>query len=67
MSDWRPIDTAPKDGTWVLIYSPLISISLYPMAAFWDDGWMSVVALETFPATHWMEMPTPPELKDENR
>lgn len=58
--EWRDISTAPKDGTWVLIYSPLVSINLYPMTAFWNDGWMSVVALEAFPATHWMPLPTPP-------
>lgn len=60
MSDWQPIETAPKDGTSVLIYGgnplgPLIARSWG--GSVWSDG--------SFPGvtdpTHWQPLPEPPE------
>jgi len=58
VSEWQPIETAPKDGTEVLIYDP--SYPKNPMAVDWycphDDtpGWLGT-------PTHWMPLPAPPQ------
>ena len=58
---WQPIETAPKDGAWVLAYGRDISITDYPAVIFWDDGWQSAGRNEKpFRATHWMPLPAPP-------
>jgi len=56
---WQPIETAPRDGTWVLLYSPNEN---QPAVAYfnghaWDDNgdggfW--------FEPTHWMPLPPKP-------
>ena len=57
---WKPIETAPKDGTHILVYAPDIDRVL--IAAFQANlgkgtwvGWR-----ETLLPTHWMPLPTPP-------
>jgi len=62
---WQPIETAPRDGTEVIVWSKQQSS---PYLATWDDthGWMvpdtcphSWTELLVMP-THWTTMPTPP-------
>ena len=63
---WQPIETAPTDGTEVLICSPAwlaAGIGAWtpdalPGRALWtsDDG-----AIYEPPPTHWMPLPAPPE------
>jgi len=36
MSEWQPIETAPKDGTVILIYGHLIEDVQQVSAAFWQ-------------------------------
>jgi len=60
--EWQPIETAPKDGAWLLLYWVTMPITLYPFCAFWDDGWWHPSFRdygEVFP-THWMPLPEPP-------
>lgn len=71
---WRPISTAPKDGTWVLLtggrdggYDNIVGPCV---VAFWDtsqldDGWAYCYwdggwgsAYEN--PSHWMPIPEPP-------
>jgi len=68
---WKPIETAPKDGTRVLIEDRGIYIAYWSeRCAFeqfktmpgWqifdcEDGWYSVAAEAP---THWMPLPAPP-------
>lgn len=61
--DWRPIETAPKDGTYVLLWYPYWSSR--PMVANWErDGshWRSEHILSWYQdddpgPTHWMPLP----------
>ena len=63
---WQPIETGPKDGSWVLLFSthggdPFEEIGV----GFWDDlspvdgpsCWVHDLA---FDPTHWMPLPKPP-------
>lgn len=68
---WQPIETAPKDGTWVLLYDPKTTCGIYtgyydpcymgPRIGGWFNGHMSDEEyVEIFP-THWMPLPPKPE------
>jgi len=73
MSEWQPIETAPKNATQVLIYSPERCANCTPNsagmhAAHWEGGhWITGrlvkggVTLEpNHEPTHWMPLPSPP-------
>ena len=67
MSEWQPIDTAPKDGTAVIVTGgPLIGYELpCVIDALYEDGawhanmWAAPEG-ELLP-THWMPRPPPPD------
>lgn len=55
LEGWRPIETAPKNGTFVLL-----SASGLPAIARWfETGWYSG-ALRMPSVTHWRPLPAPP-------
>lgn len=66
MSEWQPIETAPRDGTEVLIYCPPgehyegMYTAAYDtlMGGCWTDN--ARRTLWPLPATHWMPLPSPP-------
>ena len=59
---WRPIEEAPKDGTWIMTYCPALSVASYPTVVFWDDGWVPPGNdLSEVEPTHWMPLPAPPD------
>jgi hypothetical protein len=62
MMNWRPIETAPKDGTRVLVYAP----GHLHMIAAWIEhhgytylgpAWFSNNSTILPPPTHWMPLP----------
>jgi hypothetical protein len=71
MSEWRPIETAPKDGTEFMAWLNLLTVNVFePRCRFdpdsgafqvWEridydmDGWES-----GYTASHWMPIPPPP-------
>lgn len=59
--NWNPIQTAPSDGTRVLLFREGFAEA---MAVAWrgtDEEWRPVNG-STFPEpTHWMPLPAPPK------
>lgn len=81
MSDWQPIETAPKDGTWFwAFYQKRFAECLQDQwkVAKWVGqnnygdwiGFMDAADHEEFnQPTHWMPLPLPPQTprQDEER
>jgi|SRR5687767_12442608 len=67
-SAWRPISTAPKDGTQVLIrgtaHSMLVEDPITAVAR-WSQGWWGNFrgAPVYTKATHWQPLPLPPQVR----
>ncbi|GAA3668859.1 MULTISPECIES: DUF551 domain-containing protein [Acetobacter] len=56
---WRPIASAPKDGTLILVTVKHIGCDV---VSFWGTGWRETtngLMLRDEP-THWQSLPTPP-------
>lgn len=70
---WQPIETAPKDGTPILLYKPNEKrMGAYLLAGFWDVEWWACAGSklvyfsrldqrEYGHPTHWQPLPEPPE------
>lgn len=70
MSNWQPIETAPKDGTFFLASSrnEMIVCNQPPGCAKgrWTfhsrkHGWCGAKIATLAPLTHWQPLPEPPE------
>ena len=75
MSEWQPIETAPKDGTRILIYQPEGQWKSrrdrrleYIDTAYWHTpgnpehpGYWCAYVLCVYRPTHWMPLPEPPK------
>lgn len=75
MSNWQPIDTAPRDGTRILIWRPSIGrIDGRAEEGWWETqkyhnrprpywestGWHGIGFKRNWPPTHWMPLPEEP-------
>jgi hypothetical protein len=69
--EWKPIETAPKDGTWILVYKKLelngfnkIVWETDKFIVRWhNNGWYKNNGLFTVDnITHWINLPKTPEL-----
>lgn len=64
--NWQPIETAPKDGTWIWAYWPEAIFEDRQCPAVWEyhvDGyrWTDPADSKEFvQPTHWMPLPAPP-------
>lgn len=62
LREWQKIETAPKDGTQIMIYDP--ANGGCNTAAWLDGVWDNAQAdrgqYEYPSATHWMPLPAPP-------
>jgi hypothetical protein len=56
-SAWRPIETAPKDGTPILVTNGKKHAAVY----WWPMVWMGTTNNGMKEPTHWMPLPPPPE------
>lgn len=73
MSEWQPIETAPKDGTRVLVSlwawdDPATGDRLTEIVYWGGDDWrngypddVDAFANTVNPPTHWMPLPEPPK------
>ena len=80
MSDWQPIEGAPKDGSVILLYVPMYD---FPKMGSWredenmghlgemwldesfDDFSCGFASVPIQP-THWMPLPSPPQSNETN-
>lgn len=68
---WQPIETAPRDGTYVILFWPYITQDGFAAGGYWYDPqngvaprWYSdMVNSGATPPTHWMPFPDPPTEK----
>lgn len=62
MSEWQPIETAPTDGSEVLLFGSLGSL-LIPdrrrLVGTYSRGWWSD-RTPVYDVTYWMPLPRPP-------
>lgn len=66
MSDWQPIETAPKDGTVIILYNrrgivaagAWLNIDGFPWEFF--DGTTETNGWGAVSVTHWQPLPEPP-------
>ena len=73
MSEWRPIETAPKDGTMILGFNVrdnngygLLEESEFPYVVVWDrrrEAWIEAAGEQyhQFFPIRWMPLPEPPK------
>jgi hypothetical protein len=68
MSEWKPISSAPKDGTAILLGHDQAVFDGWWDAEIsaWVDGCSDRYEdLMTYEPTHWTELPSPPSPKSE--
>ena len=76
MSEWQPIETAPRDGQWILVYEyckyePSIHVVRWgvPQWSGGDKTWVTMAigpnpdTYDADNASHWIPLPKPPEDK----
>lgn len=56
MSDWQPIETAPRGGREMIL---LLTPSRFPQVAFSNTWWTAGFSVENKP-THWLPIPPLP-------
>lgn len=69
MMEWQPIDTAPKDGTRILVYDAFYAgrIAVCQFDSYFEwvergaDYATEVWGLGEMSPTHWMPLPEPPK------
>ena len=78
MTDWQPIETAPRDGAEILLIKVYKGRVFSPVVARFVSNWCAGGAWEIcedpecyfehylWKPTHWMPLPQPPE-KDDGR
>ena len=80
MTEWKPIETAPKDGTHILAYGKVVPDAdddEVITAVYWDSScilchyWALVAVFswvegDDFYPTHWMPLPNPPKEKTDD-
>jgi hypothetical protein len=61
---WQPIETAPRDGTWILVGQWIIHDGgpfWNECVSWWTKSW-GFNGNKVAAATHWMPLPKPPSI-----
>jgi len=61
--EWQPIETAPQDGTEILIAGRYDFSGVWDMAVGDCRGGKARPFVGEHTATHWMPLPAPPQTK----
>jgi len=64
-SKWQPIETAPKDGKWILGYYLGIGVEIIYFDEENERFEKAMSVIECSEPTHWMPLPEPPKEKDD--
>ena len=72
--EWQPIETAPEDGTPVLLFCPRPGVEPFQITGYWDLGsdefgvksaWRATTHDPIYPPSHWRPLPPPPTEKEQ--
>ena len=69
-TEWKPIETAPKDDKQVPLWNPDNPHGEWPYMGVWDairQAWTVHVDGQIIYPTHWMPLPDPPTAEEEAR
>ena len=73
--EWQPIETAPKDGSWILVFEPVVFEPCMHVVQWGESQW-SIGSAKTWvtmalgpnpdtydadQSTHWMPLPASPK------
>jgi hypothetical protein len=61
LTGWVPIETAPDDGTWILIFSKTPHGESHTVVRFCEGRWEDPYESYYPYATHWQPLPEPPK------
>lgn len=63
MSEWQPIETAPKDGTFIVAWCPDRKPALRRCVVRWKVGWgfLATPSDQQRSPTLWAPIPEPPQ------
>ena len=63
MTQWQPIETAPKNGEWILGFWNGTAIVACTYICRWSDGdgWLENYSEVSVTPTHWMHLPEAPK------
>ena len=62
MSEWKTIDTAPRDGTEVLgAWRFMLGDWCFQIVKWHQGAWVVTWDFDEVEPTHWMPLPKPPE------
>lgn len=64
MSEWQPIETAPREGMHLVVWDsknqkPVVPELRANDGAFWLGDWDWIIE-----ASHWMPLPPPPKVEE---
>jgi hypothetical protein len=67
MPDWQPIESAPRDGTRILVWGKIFpehAVACWRPKGVLMEGWEShpYSECDIVSPTHWMPLPDPPHL-----
>lgn len=60
--NWIPIDDAPEDGLWALVYADGAINCAFVKKGKYPEDWTEPACPNAIPelVTHWMPLPSPP-------